>query len=63
MLLISCTFTGKLLAQGFEGIDDTVFTRVAEDLNMKGWELFPWIEGESIEKLKVAKVYKEINHG
>ena len=39
-------FSNDLFAQGFEAIDDTVFTKVAEDLNVKSVSLFPWIEGE-----------------
>ncbi|NRA45600.1 MAG: energy-coupling factor ABC transporter permease [Oligoflexales bacterium] len=49
MLFLLFAFTCSMnaaFAEGFGAIDDTVFAKVAEDLNSGGWDLFPWIEGE-----------------
>lgn len=47
LLLVSIlSFSDPALADGFGAIDDTVFTKVAEDADLESVSLFPWIEGE-----------------
>ena len=45
-IAVLMSFTDLALADGFAAIDDTVFTKVAEDADLQSVSLFPWIEGE-----------------
>ena len=46
VLIFALASSDLAFADGFPAIDDTVFTKIAEDANLKSVSLFPWIEGE-----------------